>query len=73
MKVDIFFDANKIEEDQKVPLLLSLIGWKVYSTIRDIMDPDKPSDNTLDILKSTLKEHYQPKPIVIVERFYFYK
>ena len=72
-RVDIFFDANKIEEDRKVPLLLSLIGGKVYSTLLDIVDPDKPSDKTLDILKRTLKEHYELKPTVIVERFYFYK
>ena len=71
--VIVNYDANKIEEDRKVPLLLSLIGGKVYSTLRDITDPDKPSDKTLDILRRMLKEHYELKPIVIAERFHFYK
>ena len=32
-RVDLFLEANKIDDDREVALLLSLIGGKVYSTL----------------------------------------
>ncbi len=37
------------------------------------MAPDLPSDKTFDQLVSTLKRHFEPKPLIIAERFYFHK
>lgn len=70
-RLEQYFKANKVENDIKVPALLSLIGEKTYSLLRDLTSPEKPADkNFVDIVK-LLKDHLSPKPSVIAERFRF--
>ena len=39
-RTNIFFKANKIEEDkQKLTLFLNAIGAKTYSLLRDLLSP----------------------------------
>ena len=37
------------------------------------MEPDKPDSKTYQELLEVLKQHYEPKPVVIAERFRFYR
>ena len=39
----------------------------------DILLPDKQKEKSYDELCNALKEHYSPKPLIIAERFKFYK
>ena len=55
------------------PALLSLIGSSSYRLLRDICHPDLPSTKDYNTLCIALKDHFSPKPIVIAERFRFYK
>ena len=41
--VEQFFLANDIDDDHKVPTLLSLIGGKTYTLLRDLLAPEKPA------------------------------
>jgi RNase H-fold protein (predicted Holliday junction resolvase) len=34
--------------------------------------PESPKDKDFDALSKILKEHYEPKPIVIAERYHFH-
>ena len=39
-RTNIFFEANKIEEDkQRVTLFFNAIGAKIYSLLRDLLSP----------------------------------
>ena len=72
-KYNIFFAANDVDVEHKVPTLLSLIGSKTYSLLKDLLLPEKPADKDFDAIVSTLQKHLNPKPLEIAERFRFYK
>ena len=69
-RVEVFFTANDIGDNNQVAVL-SVVGGKTFSLLRDLLAPDKPQDKTLAVLFDTLKRHFEPKPLVIAERFYF--
>ena len=54
-------------------MFLSVIGGRTYSLLRNLLAPAKPSEKELDYLTATLKNHYEPKKIVIAERFHFHR
>ena len=72
-RMALFLKANKVADEDKVPVFLSIIGGKVYSLLRDLLAPALPQDSTYATLVETLKKHYEPRPIVIAERFHFHK
>ena len=65
--------ANDIADAKKIATLLTIIGGKTYALLRNLCLPAKPSEKTFDDLVKILKDHYSPKPLVIAERFRFYK
>ena len=71
-RVQVFFKANGIEEERQESVLLSVIGGKTYSLLRDLLAPDRPDSKTFTQLAETLMEHFQPKTLVIAEQFYFH-
>jgi len=71
-RADIFFTANGVANNKKVAVFLSSVGGNTYSLLCDLLAPDKPQEQTMDTLSTTLKDHFQPKPLVIAERFYFH-
>ena len=72
-RIELFFAANEIAEGRRVPMFLSLIGSRNYSLLRNLLAPQKPSEKTYDVLKTTLQSHFQTKKIVIAERFHFHR
>ncbi|XP_043944941.1 uncharacterized protein K02A2.6-like [Protopterus annectens] len=50
-------------------ILLSSVGSKTYSLMRNLLSPDKPGDKSFTELTSLLQSHYNPKPSAIVQRF----
>lgn len=71
-RVEQYFVANGVKDEKQVAVFLSLIGPQAYALLRNLLTPDLPSSKTFDVLKTTLKEHYMPKPSVIGERFKFH-
>ena len=72
-RLDQYFLANDIDEGKKVPALLSLVGASAYRLLRDIFSPDLPSTKDFPTLCDKSKSHYAREPLVIAERFRFYK
>ena len=72
-RVELYFGANDIANEKKVAILLSVIGAKTYAVLRSLVAPDQPKDKSFAELKTLLKAHYDPKPLVIAERFRFYR
>ena len=71
-RTQLFFEANSIEEGKQVAVFLSAIGPKTYKLLRDLMAPTRPKKPLKDII-AVLEEHFEPKPLVIAERFHFHR
>ena len=56
-RLKVFMEANSVGEDKKVAVLLTT----------------NPREKSSDKLTQALKTHYEPKPVIIAERFRFYK
>ncbi|XP_026142558.1 uncharacterized protein K02A2.6-like [Carassius auratus] len=68
-----FIEANSIEAEKKVPVLLSVIGGKTYGLLRSLIAPEKPGEKSFKHITDTLQQHFSPKPLVIAERFRFHR
>ena len=72
-RIHLYFEANDIANAKKVSVLLTVIGSKTYSLLRGQLAPTLPKDKPLKDLEKLLKDHFEPKPLIIAERFRFYK
>jgi len=70
-RVQNYFAANDIADEKRVPVLLSVIGSKTYAVLRSLTAPDMPNTKSLEALIIALTKHYEPKPLLIAERFHF--
>ena len=68
-----YFIANDVPETKKVAAFLSAMGAKAYELLRNLVALDSPKDKRFNDLVKTLRAHLKPKPLVIAERFKFYK
>lgn len=67
-----FFEANGIDDREKQrAILISVVGPATYKLIRNLVSPDKPSSKTYDQLVTLMKNHFNPKPSEIVQRYKF--
>ena len=69
--VQLFMRANSVEDCKKVVVLLSVVGGKTYNLLRSLLTPATPGDKSYKDIVKVLKEHFEPKPSIIVERFHF--
>ena len=60
-RVTLYFTANGIEDDRKVPILLSSIGLSTYTTLSDLLAPETPGTKTYEDISTKLKDHFLPK------------
>ena len=72
-RMEQYFIANDVPETKKVAAFLSAMGAKAYELLRNLVAPDSPKDKRFNDLVKTLRAHLKPKPLVIAERFKFYK
>ena len=72
-RVELYFAANNIADDKQTSVLLTVIGTKNYGIIKSLVAPVQPKDKTYTELEAVLKAHFQPKPLLIAERFRFYQ
>lgn len=71
VRMELFFEAHDIGEDKKVATLLSAVSASTYGLLRNLVQPAKPKDKTFVQIVDILKTSYEPKPLVIAERFRF--
>ena len=72
-RLEQYFKVNKVEEDMQVAALLSLIGGKTYTLLRNLTSPQKPAEKTYADIVKTLKNHLSPVPLQIAERHRFHQ
>ena len=66
-RVEMFFAANGIADDKKVPVFLSLLGGKIYALLRSLVSPSLPKEKTFVDLSEVLKKHFEPKKVIIAK------
>lgn len=67
-----FFEANGIDDaGRRKAILLSSVGSQTYSLMRNLVSPAMPGDKNFDELVKILKDHFNPKPSEIVQRYKF--
>ena len=68
-----YFAANNVAEDKQKAILLSACGIATYRLIKNLMAPVNPADKVVTFaqLVKLVRDHHNPKPSVIVERFRF--
>ena len=70
-----YFEANGIVGEakyQRRSASLTLVGPATYKLLRNLLEPEKPKDETFEQLVKKLTDHYCPEPVEIMERFRFY-
>ena len=72
-RVQLFFDANGIKDDKQVVVLLTAIGSNTYALLSSLIASGKPRKKSFAELSETLRRHFDPKPLVIAERFHFHR
>ena len=72
-RLEQFFVANDIAEGKRRAVLLTVIGTKAYTLLRNILAPEKPATKDYSQLVEAMRSHLDPKPIVIAERFKFHR
>lgn len=70
-RVDMYFRANAIKDELKLPTLIALVGEEVFELMVNLANPRKPTDLTYDELVKLVQEHLQPKPSIMAERYKF--
>lgn len=72
-RTQVYFRANDIAAGKRVDVLLTVIGPKTYSLLRNLFSPDLPSSKSYAEICEKLKEHFNPKPLTIAQRFHFHR
>ncbi|KAL4721055.1 hypothetical protein ACJJTC_007008 [Scirpophaga incertulas] len=65
--------VNDVQNEKKVPLLLTFIGPEAYKIVTNLVSPRKPFEYSVEELFVILKQHFAPRSNVIAQRFKFYK
>jgi hypothetical protein len=67
-----YFIANDVDgNEKKRAILLSVCGAATYKLIRSLLHPHKPTDKSYDEIVKSVKDHHEPQPSEIVQRFNF--
>ena len=71
-RMEHYFSANEIEDDdQERDIFLSVCGKNIYKLIMDLLAPVKPGTKSLADLTKLVKDHRDPVPSEIVQRYKF--
>ena len=53
--------------------MISVIGKKTYSTLRDLCSPENPKEKTFEVLCELLQQHFKPKRLEVAESYRFHR
>lgn len=64
------FRRQQSGDERKSLVLLSVIGAKTYGVLCSILAPKRPQDKSYAELVRALTGYYEPRPLLMAERFY---
>ena len=72
-RMELYLSANCVPETKQVPIFLNLIGGDTYELLCNLLAPDKLAETSLVSLYETLRKQFEPKKVMIAERFHFHR
>ena len=69
-RLEMFFMVNNVEDEKRTAALVSLIGGKTYGLLKSLTASEPPSSFTFKQLTDLLRNHFNPKPLVIGDVFF---
>ena len=66
-RLEQFFLTDKVKEEKKAALFLTLIGKERYAILRNLCAPELLNSKNDKEYASIIKNHMYPKPIVMLE------
>ena len=72
-RAELFFTVNSIGADMQAPVFLNAVGKEHYQLLSNLFAPTPPVRKSLEQIVEALKGHYDPKRLVIAERFNFHR
>ena len=72
-RATFYIEANNVAEDKKTATFLTILGKNTFQVLRNLVAPAKVGDKTFPEIAEVLLHHYEPKPLVISERFNFHR
>ena len=72
-RVQLFLETNAVAEDKHGAVLLSALGRKTYVLLCNLVLLAQPKEKSFTEIVRILKSHFEPKPLVIAERFRFHQ
>lgn len=70
-RLEMYFKVNKVEKDMWLAILITGVGDETYELLSTLCSPSKPAEVTYERAVTILKNHLQPKPAVMAERYRF--
>lgn len=70
-RVEMYFKVNAIKEDLWLPTLIAAMGDEAYELLSNLTSPKKPSEKTFITVVQVMRDHLQPKPSFMAERYRF--
>ncbi|KOB71157.1 Uncharacterized protein OBRU01_05245 [Operophtera brumata] len=70
-RVEMYFKVNSIKEELWLPTLIAAMGDEAYELLSNLTSPVKPSEKTFSTVTKVMKDHLQPKPSFMAERYRF--
>ena len=71
--MNIFFTVNDIKTEKRAAVFLNFIGGQAYELLHSLLIPELPPSLKYEELMELPKEYYEPKLLVIAERFLFHR
>lgn len=70
-RIEQFFIVNEVKVNIQVATLITVIGSEAYELMVNLCTPVRPATKTFAELVSVMRNHLQPKPSLLAERFKF--
>ncbi|KAJ0169462.1 hypothetical protein K1T71_015049 [Dendrolimus kikuchii] len=70
-RLQMYFKVNGIKDELKLPTMIAVMGDEVYELLVNLASPRKPSELDYSEATELLRNHLQPSPSVLAERFRF--
>lgn len=70
-RLEMYFKVNDVKDGLKLPTLIAVMGDEAYELLVNLASPKKPADLDYTTAVELLKDHLQPAPSALAERYRF--
>ncbi|KYQ47001.1 hypothetical protein ALC60_13986 [Trachymyrmex zeteki] len=66
-----YFIGNEVPKEKQISLFITLMGSERYELLCNLCTPEKPANLTIERLAEIMRNHLQPQPSIISQRYKF--